>query len=675
MNFLSNIVPENLISAFGWMILHSIWQGALVAVLLSILLLFLNKKSAQLRYLVTVGALLLLTAMTIRTFVDHYNILNNPYSKKTLIQDTINQTQNNPITNNIITNNVLTNNTITNDNFIAQITQGFTLYFNQHIPVIVTFYLLGILFFALKLMGGFLYSQRLKHYRTNHADEVYSNIVTRFIEQLNIKQKVKLLESALVKVPVTIGYLKPVILFPIGLLSGMSYTQVEAVIVHELAHIKRADYLINFFQSIIEVIFFYHPAVWWISSRIRDERENICDDISLQAIKHPAELAKALLCLNQYQSDRYSLAMSALGNNNHLIRRIKRMTGENKHTNLRSKVYAASLLTLIMISLSVAACSTTNGESYYQDRSNIVYEEDKYGDHRYINADRLDEENQTYIFYKRFRGEKSKWEATFDNGKLAYLYKDGDRVSADEFYKYEDMILDEIEEIDWKMKVIKKDMFTLKEELKDLKIDLGEDFANNMKQLTEEIKINFDNDEFRKEMKKLKKEMMQLEKPDFPFDREEFKKEMSKLKDDLSKMKFDIDLKWNNDEFKEQMKNLSRELASIKIDIPKIDIDFSELKESMLNLREEIKDLDIDMSKLKAEMKLLKDFMSELKPELVKDGLIDYEDALRRLEFEDDAMYINGKRVPDHLYKKYKEIYKKHYDEYPNGNSFRIYND
>jgi len=666
MNFFSNIVPENLISAFGWMILHSLWQGALVAILLSITLLFLNKKSAQLRYLVTVGALLFFIAMSIRTFIDHYNIPSNSSSQKIVNQETIDQTQ--------ALNNSLTNSTITNDNFIVQITQGFTLYFNQHIPVIVTLYLLGILFFALKLTGGFLYSQRIKHYRTNTAEDIYTKIVYRFSKQLNIKQKVKLLESALVKVPVTIGYLKPVILFPIGLLNGMTYTQVEAIIVHELAHIKRADYLINIFQSIIEVIFFYHPAVWWISSRIRDERENICDDISLQAIQHPSELAKALLCLNQYQSGRYSLAMSALGNNNHLIRRIKRMTGENKNTNLRSKVYAASLMTLIIISLSVVACSTTNGESYYQDRSNIVYEEDKYGDHRYINTDRLDEENQTYIFYKRFRGEKSKWEVTVENGKLVDLYKDGDRVPNNEYYKYEDMIFDEVEDINWELEKVHKDLASLKEDLKDIKIDLGENFAEDMKRIAEEIKINFDNDEFREEMRKLKSEMIQLEKPDFPFDREEFKKEMSKLKDDLSKMNFDIDLKWNNDEFKEQMKKLSQEMASIKIDIPKIDIDFSELKESMRNLRKEMKDLDIDMSELKAEMKILKEFTSELKDELVSDGVIESTKDLRRLEFDDDAMYVNDKKVSDHLYKKYKEIYKKHYGEYPDGNSFSIRN-
>lgn len=660
MSFLYDLIPNNFINAFGWMMLHSLWQGALVAIILSIVFLFLNNKSANLRYLIAVGAILFFTAMTIRTFVDHYNILNNNSSQDIINQGTIDQTQ--------TLNNLITNNTITNDNSIVQITQGFALYFNQHIPVIVTFYLLGILFFALKLTGGFLYSQRIKHYRTNEPDENFTDIVNSFGKRLNIKQKVKLLESALVKVPVTIGYLKPVILFPIGLLNGMSYTQVEAIIVHELAHIKRADYLVNFLQSVLEVIFFYHPAVWWISSRIRDERENICDDISLQAIKQPSELAKALLCLNQYQSGRYSLAMSALGNNNHLIRRIKRMTGENKHTNLRSKVYAASLITLILFSLGVAACSTTNGESYYQDRSNIVYEEDNNGDHRYINTDRLDEENQTYIFYKRFRGEKSKWEATIDNGKLVDLYKDGDRVPTDEYFKYEDMILDEVDGITWELEKVHKDLASLKKDLKDIKIDLGENFAEDMKRIAEDIKIEFDSEEFKEQMKQLKEELKYLEKEDFPFNKEEFKREMSQLRDELSDMKFDIDFKWDSEEFKREMKDLSRELANIKVDI-----DFSGLEESMRELKEEMKDLDIDMSELKAEMKILKEFTSELKDELVSDGVIDSPGKLRRLEFEDDALYVNGKQVPDHLYKKYKEIYKKHYGEYPDHHSFKYH--
>ena len=659
MNFLTNIVPENLISAFGWMILHSLWQGAFVAILLSVSLLFLNKKSAQLRYLVTVGALLFFTAMSIRTFIDHYNIPNNSSSQKIVNQLTIDQTQ--------ALNNLLTNSTITNDNFIAQITQGFTLYFNQHIPVIVTLYLLGILFFALKLTGGFLYSQRIKHYRTNAAEDIYTKIVYRFSKQLNIKQKVKLLESAMVKVPVTIGYLKPVILFPIGLLNGMSYTQVEAIIVHELAHIKRADYLVNFFQSVLEVIFFYHPAVWWISSRIRDERENICDDISLQAINHPAELARALLYLNQFQPDQYSFAMNAIGNNNHLIRRIKRMTGEIYHNTFRSKVYIASLMLLVIISLSVVACSTTNGESYYQDRNNIVYEEDKYGDHRYINTDRLDEENQTYIFYKRFHGEKSKWEATIENGKLVDLYKDNNRVPSSEYYKYEDMILDEVEEIHWELEKVHEDLASLKEDLKDLKIDLGENFAEDMKRITEDIKFEFDSEEFKEQMMQLKEELSYIDKENFPFNNDEFKREMSKLRDELKDMKFDIDFKWDSEEFKREMKDLSRELANIKIDV-----DLSGLEESMRELKEEMKNLDFDMSELKAEMKILKEFTTELKDELVSDGVIENSKALRQLEFEDDAMYVNGNKVSDHLYKKYKEIYKKHYGEYPDGNSFSI---
>ncbi|RJP60662.1 MAG: hypothetical protein C4543_04910 [Ignavibacteriales bacterium] len=661
MSFLYDLIPNNFINAFGWMMLHSIWQGALVAIILSIVFLFLNNKSAQLRYLVAVGAILFFTAMTIRTFVDYYNNPTQKIEQNNLVQSNAEEPQ--------ILNSSIS--TFENEESIySQILFATQLYFNQHLPIIVALYLMGVLFFSLKLMGGFLYSQRIKHHRTNEPDENLTNIVNRFGKQIKIKQKVKLLESALVKVPVTIGYLKPVILFPIGLLSGMSSTQVEAVIVHELAHIKRADYLVNFLQSIIEIIFFYHPAVWWISSRIRDERENICDDISLELVNRPEEFAKALFCLNQYTREDYSLALSAIGNNNHLLRRIKRMTGETKHRTFRSKVYAASLMTLIIISLSIAACSTTNGESYYQDRSNIVYEEDNNGDHRYINTDRLDEENQTYIFYKRFRGEKSKWEATIDNGKLVDLYKDGDRVPTDEYFKYEDMILDEVDGITWELEKVHKDLASLKKDLKDIKIDLGENFAEDMKRIAEDIKIEFDSEEFKEQMKQLKEELKYLEKEDFPFNKEEFKREMSQLRDELSDMKFDIDFKWDSEEFKREMKDLSRELVNIKVDI-----DFSGLEESMRELRENMKDLDIDMTELKAEMKILKEFTSELKDELVSDGVIDSPGKLRRLEFEDDALYVNGKQVPDHLYKKYKEIYKEYYGEYPDGNSFSIHND
>ena len=98
---------------------------------------------------------------------------------------------------------------------------------------------------------------------------------------MRISRPVRLLESAIAEVPVVIGYLKPVILIPAGLLANLPVDQVEAILLHELAHIRRADYLVNLLQTMVESLLFYHPAVWWISHVIRTEREHCCDDFVL----------------------------------------------------------------------------------------------------------------------------------------------------------------------------------------------------------------------------------------------------------------------------------------------------------------------------------------------------------------------------------------------------------
>ncbi len=634
MNFINNLIPESLIEAFGWMIVHSLWQGILVALLLSAALLILNKRSARIRYIVAVGALLLFSAMSIRTFIDHYDISVRTQTT-TNLQEKIAGKESIP--NNTINNDSITESTLFNE---------LSFYFVEHFPLIVSIYLMGVLFLTLKLSGGYLYSQRVKHYRTSAPDLKFKKMVDDFSSKLKIKQKVELVESALVKVPVTLGYFKPVILFPLGLLNGMSYEQVEAIIAHELAHIKRADYLINIIQSFVEVIFFYHPVVWWISSIIKEERENVCDDLALELSDHPSELAKALVFIGHFELQQPTLAMSAIGNKNTLKRRVKRMMGENKHKSIKNRVYSVSLLLLIIISFSAIACSTAKGESYYQEKNtNLVYKEDAGGDKRFINTDYQTDDLRSYVFYKRFHGEKIKWEATVDGSKLITLYKDGDLVASDEFSQYEDMILDEVDDIDWEMRELQEDLADLKEELKDLKINLGEDFQEDMKELAEELRTEFNSKEFKQEMADLQREIR-----DMDFD-------------------FDFDFDWNSDEFRKEMAELKHELSNIKVNV-----DLSGLDEEMRQLKAELKDLDIDMSGLKREMKVLKSFLHELKNEMISDGVIEDDDSLFELEFENDGMYVNDKKVPHDLYLKYREIYKKYYDEYPDEDSFHINN-
>jgi GWxTD domain-containing protein len=131
--------------------------------------------------------------------------------------------------------------------------------------------------------------------------------------------------SALVQVPTVIGWLRPAVLLPIGCLTGLSTIQIEAIFVHELAHIRRHDYLVSIFQSIVEAVLFYHPAVWWVSRQVRREREESCDDLAVKISGDSLAYAKALSVLEERRGSLPAVAVSA--NGGVLATRIKRLLG------------------------------------------------------------------------------------------------------------------------------------------------------------------------------------------------------------------------------------------------------------------------------------------------------------------------------------------------------------
>ena len=143
---------------------------------------------------------------------------------------------------------------------------------------LVPLWLVGFILFHLKGLASWLSARRLRRTGVCAVPELWLHRLTHLQTKLQMNRSVALLESCLAEVPVVIGYIRPVILMPIGLLAGLPAGQVEAILLHELAHIRRYDYLVNLAQVFVEGILFYHPAVWWISGVMRAERENCCDD-------------------------------------------------------------------------------------------------------------------------------------------------------------------------------------------------------------------------------------------------------------------------------------------------------------------------------------------------------------------------------------------------------------
>ena len=371
MNFINNLIPGNLIDAFGWTLLHSIWQGAAIALGLALLMFGLRRYSSRTRYFVGVMALMLVLGISLTTFFNFYetgggNLILNPENSTAAVLSASAQSS--------AQTGVLTE---------TGITSFFRTYFANHLPLIVTLWFLGILILALRLAGGMLYNQRVKLHRSKPLTKSWQNRAENLCRRIGIQKPVRMLESALIKVPITIGHLKPVILLPVGMVAGLPGDQVEALISHELAHILRKDYLVNLLQRIVDILFFYHPGIRWISSHVRLERENCCDDIAVATCGDSLNFARALTNIGGSGIGDASPALAAAGKSKALLSRVKRLFNpRRKGSEFAEGFVGACILVLFSLTLVVSAhaaagLSGTPGDPMETDEamfSQTVYE-------------------------------------------------------------------------------------------------------------------------------------------------------------------------------------------------------------------------------------------------------------------------------------------------------------
>jgi beta-lactamase regulating signal transducer with metallopeptidase domain len=202
----------------------------------------------------------------------------------------------------------------------------------------------GVVLLSLRPAAGFFLIERL---RLKKGSAVSGELRTRCLElqrRLGLNRVVRYCESLQLEAPAVVGWFRPVILLPVSALTGLTAQQLEAVIAHELAHVKRLDAFVNLFQMAAETLLFYHPAVWWLSKRIRAERENCCDDVAIAVCGNAVEYARALATMAEWQSAPV-LAMAA--NRSPLAERVARLLGIGRLSGgLRSTGIAGSVLCL-----------------------------------------------------------------------------------------------------------------------------------------------------------------------------------------------------------------------------------------------------------------------------------------------------------------------------------------
>ncbi len=217
----------------------------------------------------------------------------------------------------------------------------------RFLPWVVAIWLLGAMALWMRLMGGWIVAARMPSRLVRPAPPEWQEAFNRLRTRIRVSRPVGLLISALVEVPTVVGWLRPVVLVPVGALAGLPPEQVEALLLHELAHIRRHDYLVNILQNIAEALLFYHPAVWWVSRHIRDERELCCDDLAVSAIGGDAlTYASALAELESCRPAHFQAAMAANGGS--LAVRIARVLGK-PHAGSRSMSGPGIMISTVVI--------------------------------------------------------------------------------------------------------------------------------------------------------------------------------------------------------------------------------------------------------------------------------------------------------------------------------------
>jgi beta-lactamase regulating signal transducer with metallopeptidase domain len=366
--FLTN---SSLVENLGWTLLHSVWQIALIAFILFALLRVLRKFSANARYIVSVSALVFALVLPVLTFVN----LNGSLSAR-LSQNEISAAKDLELKNNNFRRaenlppfakaEAQAANADNNNVFgsIESLQNYFDKNFSVFLPFVVGFWFFGVALFAARLAGGVWQLHRYKTREILAANNEWQERFSVLCAKLKIRRAVRLVESNLVKTPVVVGWLKPLILIPASVFLQINPKELETVIAHELVHIRRYDCLVNFAQSVVEVLFFYHPCAWWISKIIRQEREFAADEAVIESFGASrliyanalANLEEIRLLTNQ---DLPLVATAANGGN--LMQRIAKILQKNTEIKGTNSLWSAGLALMFISAVMLSVFSASSG--------------------------------------------------------------------------------------------------------------------------------------------------------------------------------------------------------------------------------------------------------------------------------------------------------------------------
>ncbi len=381
------LLPNNLAAwsyALSWTIIDSLWQFLIIALVLRLLFVVVSRQQAILRYHLSFAALLLCVGWWLSNLSFHYVEFQNN-SLETMVKanafpssSSDAQSINHPVIspNSETLNIELTNQIIASKS--ANTTQiAFIRWINQHKEWFFLLWTVGIILLSVRFLNSWLQLKKLRTKGIQPIDNQWQSTARLLQKKLGISKKITVMLSSFVDEPITFGHLKPIILIPIGLINALSEKEVEAILLHELAHIHRHDFLINIFQNCLEILLFYHPIIRWFNTVIRVNREACCDDLAISIQKDQQLYAATLLHIHKYSLNiQNSLVMTAIGKKGALTQRIHRLF--NPISTQKRSVFSFPFVLLFLLVGSLAflgfqRIQTKPIVSISVDKMNILY--------------------------------------------------------------------------------------------------------------------------------------------------------------------------------------------------------------------------------------------------------------------------------------------------------------
>jgi beta-lactamase regulating signal transducer with metallopeptidase domain len=652
---MKSLLSSEVVHVLGWTLLHSLWQSLVVLAIAMAILRVIPGKHSSIRYIITTMSLLLVVAISVSTFVVLSENTNTVHYPSPAASPSDHATA--------YMGSVATSISWLDDT---------TIIVGQYMPFIVIIWFIGSLLFTLRLGGSWIFITRLKRKALPLQNE-WSERVRELALQLGVLRHVNLAMSSQIHVPAVIGYFKPVILIPVGMFSGLSTEQVEAIFIHELAHIKRHDYLVNVIQSFVEALFFFNPFVWILSGMIRREREHCCDDMVISFQHNPRMYALALAHLEEMNVSQPVLSLSLLGHKNELLNRIKRIMEKSvKNYSGRERVIPVLLMVLGITCASwlsvnqakddapVKKTSTAASDTTIKNKEgNVTYTRTRItttGADGKPHTEVIEEYNGDADFSMPFREAGTPAVAphipdfSMDLPDIAPLPDftpalagiDAIGMPADFFSALPPM--PPTPSFNWNDTIPHPNTLHTEEwqafsqafekKFKEQFGDFYEAHARDIEKMMQDVQSNFSN-EWEKEFSAKAKEMERY------FQSDEWRQQEHAMRD-LEKKSRDMQIAAFEAQHAADMHNHK-----------------AFLERDMVRQQHQLRAMEEQLREMESNMK---EFESALKKELVKDGYIKSDEKINSIQIDDDgAMQINGKSIKDKDKAKYRNLHKKYF--------------